>query len=44
MADVYLSPGRDFGAPGFLRLNFGCPPEMLAEGLARMRAAVGKIG
>jgi cystathionine beta-lyase len=42
-ADVYLSPGRDFGAPGFLRFNFGCPPELLAEGLRRMAAAVAAL-
>jgi cystathionine beta-lyase len=42
-ADVYLSPGRDFGAPGFLRLNFGCPPDLLAEGLRRMAKAVAEI-
>src|SRR5690606_14964610 len=24
-AGVGLSDGRDFGAPGFVRLNFGCP-------------------
>lgn len=34
---VGLSNGVDFGAPeGFLRLNFGCPPGVLEEGLRRM--------
>lgn len=42
-ADVYLSSGRDFGAPGYLRFNFGCGEEQLAEGLARMKAAVAKL-
>ena len=42
-ADVYLSSGKDFGAPGFLRLNFGCPREMLEEGLRRMAAAVATL-
>ena len=39
---VGLSDGVPFGArPGtHVRLNFGCPRSTLAEGLARMRAAV----
>ena len=35
-AGVGLSNGIDFGAPGFLRLNFGCPPSVLEEGLIRL--------
>lgn len=42
-SDVFLYSGRDFGAPGFLRFNFGCPPELLAEGLRRMAAAVATL-
>ncbi|WP_341676379.1 PatB family C-S lyase [Niveibacterium sp. SC-1] len=34
-----LSDGADFGAPGFVRLNFGCPGATLEEGLRRLRAA-----
>jgi cystathionine beta-lyase len=30
-----LSDGRDFGAPGWLRLNFGCPRSTLDEALER---------
>jgi cystathionine beta-lyase len=30
-----LSDGTDFGAPGWLRLNFGCSRATLEEGLAR---------
>lgn len=37
---VGFSDGKDFGAPGFVRLNFGCARATLDEGLARMRAAV----
>ncbi|HYD80715.1 MAG TPA: PatB family C-S lyase [Paucimonas sp.] len=37
---VGLSDGAPFGRPGFLRLNFACPKDMLDRGLARMRAAV----
>ena len=37
---VGLSDGADFGAPGFLRLNFGCPRARLMEALERMEAAV----
>ena len=32
-----LSDGKDFGAPGFLRFNFGCPRSMLEEGIARLQ-------
>jgi cystathionine beta-lyase len=31
------SDGRDFGAPGFLRLNLACPTPRLEEALARLR-------
>jgi cystathionine beta-lyase len=40
-AGVGLSPGRDFGAEGFVRLNFGCSRALLEAALRRMRAAVG---
>jgi cystathionine beta-lyase len=33
---VALMDGAPFGAPGFARLNFGCPPALLAEALARL--------
>lgn len=39
-AGVGLSDGADFDAPGFIRLNFGCPRPLLIEGLRRMRAAL----
>jgi cystathionine beta-lyase len=35
-----LNNGADFGAPGFVRLNFGCPRATLEEGLSRLLAAV----
>lgn len=38
---VGLSDGRDFGKPGFVRLNFGCTRTLLEEALGRMDAAVG---
>jgi cystathionine beta-lyase len=34
-----LSDGSDFGATGWLRLNFGCPQATLDEALRRFRAA-----
>jgi cystathionine beta-lyase len=39
---VGLSDGFPFGAPAgsHVRINFGCPRSTLAEGLARMRAAM----
>ena len=39
-AGVGLSDGRAFGAPGFLRLNFGCTRATLHEALARMDRAL----
>jgi cystathionine beta-lyase len=39
-AGVGLSNGADFDAPGFVRLNFGCPRELLKEALRRMKAAL----
>jgi len=41
-AGVGLSNGIDFGTPGFLRLNFGCPRSVLQEGLDRMAKALTK--
>ena len=40
-AGLALSPGADFGDPGFLRLNFGCPASTLQEALRRLRRALG---
>lgn len=37
---VGLSDGAPFGAPGFVRLNFGCPPATLTEALTRMQRAL----
>jgi len=39
-AGVGLYDGADFGAPGFLRLNFGCPRALLEVALGRMEAAI----
>jgi len=36
-AGVGLSDGADFGAPGFVRLNFGCSRSLLVEALQRIR-------
>jgi cystathionine beta-lyase len=33
------SDGRDFGAPGFIRINVACPSDRLVEALARLRRA-----
>jgi cystathionine beta-lyase len=41
-AGVGLSDGADFDAPGFIRLNFGCPRSLLEEALGRMRAALNR--
>jgi cysteine-S-conjugate beta-lyase len=42
-AGVGLSDGRFFGAPGFVRLNFGCPRATLDEALQRMTQAVAAV-
>lgn len=41
---VALNDGKLFGpgGEGFVRLNFGCPRALLADGLARMAAALGR--
>jgi cystathionine beta-lyase len=39
-AGVGLSDGKDFGGPGFVRLNFGCPRSLLQKALPRMRSAL----
>tara|TARA_R100000027_G_scaffold67028_3_gene64312 strand:- start:31718 stop:32863 length:1146 start_codon:yes stop_codon:yes gene_type:complete len=36
---VGLSDGTPFGAPGWLRLNFGCPTELLEKALGRLQKA-----
>ncbi|MBO9542354.1 pyridoxal phosphate-dependent aminotransferase [bacterium] len=35
-ANVVLTPGKAFGAEGWLRLSWVSPPEVLAEGIARL--------
>ena len=37
-----LSDGADFGAPGFVRLNFGTRRPLLEEALARLCRATGR--
>lgn len=39
-AGVRVLDGSLFGAPGFARLNFGCPRARLAEALRRIRSAL----
>lgn len=43
-AGVGLSDGKDFGGPGFVRLNFGCTRGLLQDALARISHAVAKLG
>ena len=40
---VGLSNGRDFGSPGYLRLNLGCTRSLLSKGLDRMAAAIAAL-
>lgn len=39
-AGVGMSPGRDFGDNGFMRLNFACSRSILEEGVNRIHKAV----
>jgi cystathionine beta-lyase len=39
-AGVGMSPGRDFGDAGFMRLNFGCPRSRVEQAVERIRSAV----
>jgi putative C-S lyase len=41
---VALSPGEQFGAPGYVRLNFGTQRQRLEEALQRMRRALDSAG
>ena len=38
-----LSDGREFGAPGFVRFNFGCAEPLLRRGIARLQRAVSEV-
>jgi len=39
-AGVGMSPGRDFGDPSHMRLNFGCPRHRVEQAVERIRKAV----
>ncbi len=39
-AGIGMSPGRDFGDNGYMRLNFGCSKATLEEAVLRIRNAV----
>ena len=42
-AGVGLSDGKDFGAPGYLRLNLGCTRSLLEKALDRMQNACNSL-
>ena len=42
-AGVGLSDGRDFGGPGYVRLNFGCTHAVLQRGLERIHSALDRL-
>lgn len=42
-AGVGLSDGKEFADERYLRLNFGCPREILTQGLRRIKSAVEKL-
>ncbi len=35
-----ISPGEQFGTPGYIRLNFACPRSVLADGIERLNSAI----
>jgi cystathionine beta-lyase len=39
-----MSPGGDFGDPGFMRLNFGCPKSRVELAVERIERAVAGLG
>jgi cystathionine beta-lyase len=39
-AGLGMSPGRDFGDPDYMRLNFGCPRSRVEQAVKRIRKAV----
>ena len=41
---IALSDGADFGDPRYLRLNFGCGPRIMDEGISRVAQAVEAAG
>ncbi len=41
-AGVGLFEGKEFGTPGFVRLNFGCRRSLLKNALERMAIAIGR--
>jgi cystathionine beta-lyase len=42
-AGVGMSPGQEFGDPGYMRLNFGCPRSRVELAVERIRNAVEAI-
>ena len=40
---VGLSPGKIFGSPSHIRLNFACPPSILDEGLKRLDKSLSSL-
>ncbi|MEI6676224.1 MAG: PatB family C-S lyase [Verrucomicrobiota bacterium] len=40
-AGLFLSDGKFFGWPGWIRFNFGCPRVHMLDGLAKIRNALG---
>jgi len=42
-ADIAFSPGPDFGQPGYIRLNFGCPRSLLDQAFERMQNALASL-
>ena len=43
-AGLGMSPGREFGDPDFMRLNFGCPRSRVEQAVERIRKAVEGLG
>ena len=42
-AGVACVPGTGFGAPGYLRFSYAASPDLIAQGMDRVEAALGRI-
>ena len=42
-AQVAVVPGVEFGAEGYLRLSYPIAPEVITEGIARIKVALSKL-
>lgn len=39
-AKIAFTDGKDFGSPGYIRINFGCPRAVLTEAIERLKKTI----